>query len=125
MTSHDPIDLALGSILPARYRIQFGLRHNHLLIGPTHGDELADEWHLQFAVHFLVLFLVRMFRKPARDRVEEGEVAVLVFIFDKSRAHDDMRIKDKRNEVGGVLRIRMGYGNHMAAWESAIGLNVR
>src|SRR5207253_5022534 len=72
------------------------------------------EWHLQFAVHFLVLFLVRMLRKPARERVDEGEVAVHVFIFDKRPTHDDLRNQDQRHDVGGRLRIRNEGGNHQA-----------
>ncbi len=78
-------------------------RHNHLLIRPRHGDELADEWHLQFAVHLLVLFFVRMLRKPARESVDEREVCGHVLIFNERATHDDLRIKDQRHDVGAVF----------------------
>src|SRR5205823_6954318 len=112
VTSHDPIDLALGSVLAACHRIQFRLRHNHFLIRPAHADELANEWHLQFAVHFLVLFLVRMLRKPTRKRIDKREVAVHVFIFDECATHDDLRNQNQRYNIGGRLRIRNDGGNH-------------
>src|SRR5437899_8329016 len=114
MTSHDPIDLALSAVLATRHRIQFGLRHNHLLVGPAHGDELTDEWHLQFAVHFLVLFLVRMLGKPAAEGVDEREVAVHVLIFNERPTHDYMRNQVQWHDVGRRLRIVYESGYHLA-----------
>ena len=55
MLRHEPIDLALRVVLSPRERIQLRLRHDHLFVGPAHRDELADERHLQPAVHLSVL----------------------------------------------------------------------
>ena len=69
MLRHEPVDLALASVLPPRQRIELGLRHNHLFVRPAHGDELTDKWNLQLAFHFSVLIRARMFGEPMREGI--------------------------------------------------------
>jgi hypothetical protein len=58
------LNFIISPILPPRERIEFGLGDNHLFVRPAHGDELADQWHLQFALGFQCLVRARMFGNP-------------------------------------------------------------
>ena len=81
MFRDDGIDFALRALLSGSQWIKFRLRHDHLFVRPAHRNKLTDERHLQFAVHFFAAVFGRMFLKPARQRINQAEVAVHVFVF--------------------------------------------
>src|SRR4029453_5341176 len=84
------LNFVAGSILPARQRVELGLRENYLLVRPTHGNKLTNKWHFQLALHLLALVRTRMFREPMRESINQSEVPVHILILDQGSAHDDL-----------------------------------
>ena len=101
----EALNFVAGSILPARQRVELRLCENNLFVRPTHGDKLTNKWHLQLALHLLALIRARMFGEPMRERINQSEVPVHVFILDEGSAHNDLRNQDERDDVGGRFRI--------------------
>ena len=62
-----------------------------------------------------------MFVKPARERINQTEVAVHVLILNESAAHQDLRNQNQRNDVGCGLGVGYERRNEKAQGETADG----
>src|ERR1700731_5281069 len=105
MTIDNPVNLAVDSLLAERQRIEFGLRHHQFFVGPAHGDELANERHLEFAIHLFALLFGGMFLEPVSQRINEREVTVHVLVLNERATHDDLRDENERDDIGGGFGI--------------------
>src|SRR4029450_6401443 len=72
------LNFVMSAVLAFRKRIELGLGNDHFFVRPTHGNELADKWHLQLALRFSRLFRVWMFGKPMGKGIKQTEVPVHV-----------------------------------------------
>jgi hypothetical protein len=60
-----------------------------------------------------------MLMKPARESVNEPEIAVHVLILDHRAPHDDLRDEDERNDIGRGFRVGDEGGNNQAQRDPA------
>src|SRR4030095_5103145 len=99
------LNFVMSAVLALGKRIELGLGDDHFFVRPAHGDELADKWHLQFALRFSRLFRVRMFGKPVRKGINQAEVPVHVLVFDERATHNDLWNQNQRDDIGRCFRV--------------------
>src|SRR6266487_2631336 len=98
MPGDNPVDLALRSVLPMGKRVELSLRQNHLVVRPTHSDELTNKRHLQLALHLLAFVRAGMFGEPMRERIKKSKVPVHVLVLNEGATHDDLRNQDQGDD---------------------------
>ena len=52
-----------------------------------------------------------MLAEPVAERIEQGEIAIHVLVFDERAAHDDLRNQNQRDDIGRGFRIGHKRGN--------------
>ncbi len=115
----DPANLSIGALLPASQRIKLCLRNDDLFVRPAHRNELADERHLQLAVHLLPQLPGWMLVEPMRQRIDEREIAIHVLVLDQRSTHDDLWNEHKRNDVRRRFRIGHERRDHQTQGHAA------
>ena len=99
-----PVDLVLDCFLAAGEGIQFGLREDQRLVGPSGRHELTDERNHQVASgrHGAVGMGVH----PFLDRVNKVQIAIHLLVFDQGAAQDDLRNQDGRDNQDAGFAFR-------------------